>query len=139
MKSSKELLVKANIIPKLRLAIKEDGKPPVPTGPHKVKIISDTIQNGKDHTGKVIPIVRYIFEENGEKKRYDVPVKNNEGELHYLVQRLAEVEEGQEIIIEMKKKGIKNYVSVSVIGDSSDIEVGDHDDYTDEEVVQIEE
>lgn len=137
MEYSKKLLVAANIIPKLRLAIKEEGKPPVPTGPHKVKIISDKTQNGKDHEGKVVPIVRYIFEENGEQKRYDVPVKNKEGELHYLIQKLAEVEEGQEIILEMKKKGIKNYVSVSVVGHSSDVEVDENEDiHGDEEVVE---
>ncbi len=128
MKFSKELLVQAKIIPKLRLAIKEEGKAPIPTGPHKVKVISDKTQNGKDHEGKVVPIVRYIFEENGEQKRYDVPVKNKEGELHYLVQRLAEVEEGQEIILEMKKKGMKNYVSVSVVGHTSNVEVGEDED-----------
>lgn len=136
MLNSKELLIKANIIPKLRLAIKEDGKPPIPTGPHKVKIISDSIVNAKDHEGKVAPVVRFIFEENGEKKKYDVPVKNKEGELHYLVQRLAEIDEGQEIILEMKKKGIKNYVSVSVVGHASDIEVDEEEHYQ-EDVINI--
>lgn len=127
MKNSKALLVKANITPKLRLAIKEDGKPPMPTGPHRVKILEDHVQRGKDHEGKVIDIVRYIFEENGERRRYDVPVKNKEGELHYLVQRFAEVGENEEIILEMKKRGVKNYVNVSVVGHSSDVEVGDED------------
>lgn len=137
MKNSKALLVQAKIIPRLRLAIKEDGKAPQPTGPHRVKLISDNTQNGKDHEGKVVPIVRYILEENGEQKRYDVPVKNKEGELHYLVQRLAEVSEGQEIILEMKKKGIKNYVSVTAIGDTNDVEVGDEEEVHggDEEIV----
>lgn len=132
MKFSKQLLVQANIIPKLRLAVKEEGKAPTLTGPHRVKIISDKTQMGKDNEGKLIPIVRYIFEENGEQKRYDVPVKNKEGELHYLVQRLAEVEEGQEIVLEMKKRGMKNYVSVTVVGHTSDVEVGDNDDISEE-------
>lgn len=127
MKNSKELLVRANIIPKLRLAIKEEGKAPKPTGPHRVKILEDKIQRGKDHEGKIIDIVRYTFEENNEKKRYDVPVKNKEGELHYLVQRLSEFEEGQEIIIEMKKKGAKNYVSVTPVESSVDVEVDENE------------
>lgn len=127
MLNSKKLLIQAKIIPKLRLAIKEEGKAPVPTGPHRVKIISDGVQNGKDYEGKVVPIVRYIFEENGEQKRYDRPVKNKEGELDYLVQQLSEVPEGSELILEMKKKGIKNYVSVSVVGHSNDIEVGEEE------------
>lgn len=125
MQISKELMTQAKIIPKLRLATKEDGKAPVPTGPHRVKIISDKLQSGKDSEGKVIPIVRYIFEENGEQKRYDVPVKNKEGDLHYLVQRLAEMDEGQEMILEMKKRGMRNYVSVSMVQHSSDIDMSD--------------
>lgn len=118
-------MIQANIIPKLRLAIKEEGKAPVPTGPHRVKILSDNTQKGKDREGNIIPIVRYVFEENGEQKRYDVPVKNKEGELHYLIQRLSEIEEGQEIILEMKKRGAKNYVNVSLVG--SDVEMEDEE------------
>lgn len=112
MKTSKELLVQAKIIPRLRLGNKTDHGV-VSTGPHTVKMIEDKLMNGKDpQTGDIRPIVRYIFEENGEPRRYDVPVKDKAGELHYLVQRLAEVEEGQEIVLEMKKRGVKNYVDV---------------------------
>lgn len=125
MKISIEILKKANITPKLRLAIKEDGKAPVPTGPHKVILLEDKLINGKDEKGNAITMVRYFFEENGEKKRYDVPMKNNDGEIHYLVQRLAEVAEGQELIIEMKKKGIKNYVSINIVGEAHEVEVDD--------------
>jgi hypothetical protein len=121
---SQDLMRKAGILPKLRLAIKEEGKAPVLTGPHTVKFIKDELKNGKDQeTGKIVPIVRYIFEENGEKKRYEVPVKDKSGELHYLVQRLAEIKEGEELVIEMKKRGIKNYVSISQITHSGDVEV----------------
>lgn len=136
MKNSKELLIKANIVPRLRLAIKEEGRAPKPTGPHRVTIIEDRIMNGKNpQTGEIRPIVRYIFEENGEKKQYDVPVKNDAGELHYLVQQLAEFKEGDELIIEMKKRGPKNYVSVIPVEGSNDIELGD----TDHEVEELEE
>ena len=128
-------MIQAKIIPKLRLAIKEDGKAPKPTGPHRVKILEDKVQNGKDHEGKVVPVVRYIFEENGEKYRYDVPVKNKEGELHYLIQKLSEFPEGQELIIEMKKKGIKNYVSVTST-DDTDVEVDEHEVESDDEIEQ---
>lgn len=129
MKFSQELLVKANILPRLRLAIKEEGKAPKPTGPHRVTILEDKIQNAKNHKGEVVPVVRYTFEENGEKKRYDVPVKNEAGELHYLVQRLAEFKEGDEIILEMKKKGPKNYVNVTPVDAGTDIEVGEEEDH----------
>lgn len=136
MKTSLEILKKANIIPKLRLAIKEEGKAPLPTGPHRVILIEDKAINGKDQNGNVIPMVRYIFEENGEKKRYDVSMKTVDGEIHYLVQRFAEVKEGQELILEMKKRGPKNYVSVSIVGDAHEVEVPGDDE---EDRLQIDE
>lgn len=128
MKVSIEILKKANIIPKLRLAIKEEGKAPKPTGPHRVTLVEDKLINGKNNDGVVVPMVRYIFDEDGEHKRYDVPLKTADGEVHYLVQRFAELQEGQELILEMKKRGPKNYVSVSVVGHSGEAEVGDNDD-----------
>lgn len=125
MKTSKELLVQAKIIPRLRLGEKTDHGVKG-TGPHTVKIVEDKLQQGKDpQTGEIRPIVRYTFEENGELKRYDVPVKDKAGELHYLIQRLSDVEEGQEIVLEMKKRGVKNYVDVTTtdgtpIGDAEE-------------------
>lgn len=137
MKHSQELMVRANVMPKLRLAIKEGDGAPKPTGPHRVKIIEDKIQKGKDsQTGAPIDIVRYIVEEDGVQKRYDVPVKDKAGELHYLVQRLSELPEGQEIIMEMKKRGPKNYVSVVVVGHADEGEVGDTE-IEDEPVIEI--
>lgn len=112
----------AGIVPRLKLGIKEEGKAPVPTGPHKVKILEDKIKKGKDNEGKIIDVMHYIVEENGEKKFYEVPVKDKTGGLHYLVQRLSEISEGQEIILEMKKRGIKNYISVALVGEQLEIE-----------------
>lgn len=128
-KFSKEVMAKAGIIPKLRLAIKEEGKAPVPTGPHTVKLIEDKLMNGKDkETGAVIPIVRYTFEEDGTEKRYEVPVKDKNGEVHYLVQRLSEVEEGQMLKLEMKKRGVKNYVSVVLLTDAGEQHIDDEEE-----------
>lgn len=129
MKNSLGLMKQAGILPKLRLAVKEEGKAPVPTGPHRVTIIDDKIKKGKDEKGNIIDVVHYVFEENGEKKYYEVPVKDKQGELHYLVQRLSEVPEGSEIILEMKKRGMKNYVSVAIVGEQSEIEM-DEDNHT---------
>ncbi len=133
MKNSQALMKQAGILPKLKLGIKEEGKAPVPTGPHKVKILEDKIKKGKDAQGNIIDVVHYVVEEEGVKKFYEVPVKDKIGNLHYLVQRLSEIPEGQEIILEMKKKGIKNYISVAIIGDQLDIEddeVHDGDEIT---------
>jgi hypothetical protein len=109
---------KAGILPKLRLGIKKEGGGVESTGPHQVRILEDKIVPGIDkETGKQIHEVKYILEENGEKKEYRVPVKDKAGELHYLVQRLSEIPEGGEVILEMKKRGIKNYIEVTTIGE----------------------
>lgn len=126
----------AGVVPKLRLGIKEEGKAPVSTGPHRVKILEDKLRKGKDEKGNIIDVVHYIVEENGEKKFYEVPVKDKQGNLHYLVQRLSEVPEGMDIIMEMKKKGIKNYISVAVVGEQMEVEdeEGEISHYEDENV-----
>lgn len=125
----------AGVLPKLKLGLKEEGKAPISTGAHRVKIIEDKIQKAKDEQGNVIEVVKYILEENGEKKFYQVPVKNKQGELHYLVQRLSEIPEGQEIILKMKKRGVKNYISVAVVGEPTEIE-DDQEDLQEEPPTQ---
>lgn len=123
MKNSKSLLKQAGIVPKLRLGEKTE-KGVVATGPHRVKILEDKIVRGTDpQNGKEIEYVRYFVEENGEKKQYDTKLKDKEGNLSYLVQRLADIDEGEEIILEMKKRGIKNYVSVTSLKDHGEAEV----------------
>ena len=131
MKNSKALLKKAGILPKLRLGKKTD-KGVESTGPHRVKMLEDKIKKGVNHEGKEIDVVEYIVEENGEKKRYQTDLKNKSGELHYLVQRLAEIPEGNEVILEMKKRGVKNYVDVIPVGDVYSHEI-DEDTKDDEE------
>lgn len=115
----------AGIVPKLRLGQKTE-KGVISTGPHKVKIIEDKIVKGTDpQNGKEIEYVRYFVEENGEKKQYDTKLKDKNGQLSYLVQRLSEIEEGAEVILEMKKRGIKNYVSVNAVTEHGEVEVDD--------------
>src|SRR5438045_1096763 len=79
--------------------------------------------------------VRYILEENGEKKQYDAHMKAKGGtDPHYLVQALADVHEGEELILEMKKAGVKSYIEVTRVetGESkivgTDEEEADDDD-----------
>ncbi len=94
-------------------------------------MIADKIVTGNDpKTGKEIEYVRYLIEENGEKKTYQTKKVNEKtGELSYLVQRLAEVNEGEEVILEMKKQGIKNYVEVSPVIAGEKIEVEDDEEH----------
>src|SRR3990167_55787 len=103
MKTSNEIILKANILPKLRLGIKTD-KGVTPNGPHRVKFLKDKEVEGVDsRTGQVVKLLAYLVEENGQQKSYRVSKfsKDKSGkqtdEIHYLVQRLAEVEEGDEV------------------------------------------
>lgn len=113
MKNSKLLMVQAGVLPKLKLGVKQAKGGVKSTGSHKVKILEDKIVKGLDaQTGKEIDYVEYILEENGEKKFYRTKVKNKEGKLNYLVQHLSEVKEGEEVFMEMKKQGMKNYIEV---------------------------
>jgi hypothetical protein len=132
MKVSKQLMDKAGIFPKLRLGTKKDGGGVVSTGPHTVTMVSDKIVNGLDReTGKMIEYVKYIVEEDGVQKEYRTRLKHKEtGELQYLVQNLSQVEEGETVVLEMKKMGVKNYVEVRH-PDGSKVTDEDQDDVID--------
>lgn len=134
MKTSRELLQKAGILPKLRLGTKLPKGGVKPTGAHRVKILEDKIiRKPEPSTGKEIEWVRYTVEENGEKRIYDTKLKDKDGQLSYLVQRFAEINEGQEVILEMKKQGIKNYIEVTEVGHASSVQVDEEDDEDTEE------
>lgn len=134
MENSKKLLKEAKIYPRLKLAVQvtntSTGKKSVQgTGPHRVKLVKDKLSQGTEfETGKEREEVHYLVEENGELKKYTCPRLNKQGELHYLVQRFAEVEEGQEIMLEYKRKGVKGYIEVTPLGSTEDVEVDEHDE-----------
>ncbi len=139
MKQSLQLLKEAGIQPKLRLGTKLTGGGTKSTGAHRVKLIQDKIVKGKHpKTGKEIDYVRYLLEENGEIKTYQTKKLSDDGELSYLVQRLAEVKEGEEVILEMKKQGIKNYIQVSPVSSGEHVEIED-DEAEDETVINSQE
>jgi hypothetical protein len=73
--------------------------------------------------GKPIEIVRFVFEEDHEKKYYDVPVLDKKGEVHYLIQRLGEMKEGQELMLEYKRAGMKGYIQVTPIEPAEEFEI----------------
>ena len=126
---SKELMEKAGIMPKLRLGSKQPGGGVKPTGQHRVKILEDKIIRKSDpSTGKEIEWVRYIVEDNGPQKYYDTRLKDKDGKLQYLVQNLSEIKEGDEVIFEMRKQGIKNYIEVTPVGHSATVEADEEDD-----------
>ncbi len=137
MINSRELLLKAGILPKLRLGIKQTKGGVQPTGPQRVKILEDKIIRKPDpQTGKETEYVRYIVEHEGEKKQYDTRLKSKDGQLSYLVQRMAEIPEGAEVFMEMEKQGIKNYIKVTPVGLSASVEVEEDEDGHSEEEYQ---
>lgn len=85
----------------------------VATGPHIIKLVSDSLGKGTDpFTGKERDELHVVVLEGGVEKMWNIPVKNKDGNLHYLVQRLAEFKPGDELVVEMKRKGMKNYIEV---------------------------
>ncbi|OJY74670.1 MAG: hypothetical protein BGP12_06870 [Rhodospirillales bacterium 70-18] len=118
---------KAGLLPKLRLGIKNGGRV-TPTGPHKVKIVEDKLVKKLNTEGVEEFFVRYVFEENGQRMQYDCHMKAKVGnDPHYLVQALAEVEPGEELILEMKKAGVKSYIEVTrvALGQKETVEADD--------------
>lgn len=126
MNVSKQLLKDANITPKLRLGQKTE-KGVVSTGEHRVRVIKDKLDKGTDINGKEREVIKYLVEENGEHKFYEVPKLGKDGQLHYLVQRLAGIKEGAEIILKMEKRGIKNVITVTEIGNTDTVEYDDEE------------
>ncbi len=130
MQVSKQLVKDAGLHPRLRLLTKEEGKAPVSTGKHTVRLIKDKEVMGKDiNTGKEVPKIRYLVEEKGELKVYDTRKFNKDtGELNYLVQKLAEYPENSIVILEAKKMGAKNYIAVTPYNTGAEVEVEDDED-----------
>lgn len=123
-------MFKAGLLPKLRLGIK-GGRGVTPTGPHKVIILEDKLVKKLNPEGQEEVFVRYIFDEGGEKKQYDAHMKAKVGnDPHYLVQALAECEPGEELILEMKKAGVKNYIAVTrvALNQTEEVAVDDEDE-----------
>lgn len=138
MKVTKEVLKKMGVTPKLRLGEKLPKGGVKGNGPHKVKIISETLTNGKDKdTGKPVQVIEYLVEEGGVKKKWIQPLYKK-GEPNYLLERLSEIAEGEEFILEMRKSGMKNYVDVQRLGDASSVEYeeDEEDSLPDEKTIE---
>jgi len=118
MKNSLEAVKKAGIIPRLSLAeqiIDEEGnkKGVRGTGFHKVKLIEDKIIMGRDyHSGEERYEMHYIVEEDGIRKYYPTALKGEDGQLSYLVKKMSEYQEGDEVMMEYKKRGAAGYIDV---------------------------
>ena len=136
MKILQDVLKKANVIQELKLFTKKDRGGTQTTGPHTVKLIDSKIIKGTEfQTGKEIYIVRLLVEESGEQKKYDFPLKDKKGDIHYLVQRLADFPEGSEVILEGKSQGGRSFTevrSVNVAQSTENIPTINTDETTDD-------
>jgi len=128
---------------KLRLGKKLPGGGVKPTGPHKVTFKADKETLGKEYklddgTSKK-DYVRYLFVESGEEKIYNVKKFGKDGSLSYFIQHFAEIEPGNEVILEMKKSGAINYIDISNISAGKEVQVEDDDvEDGDVETIQLE-
>lgn len=146
MKIVKQVVEKLGIVPRLSLAVqKTDDKGKVlgveSTGPHRVKFLSEPKNAmGKDPmTSQERQEFHFEVEENGVKKQWIVPMRNKQGEGNYILAKLMEIEVGDEAILEVKRRGPKNYTSVTRIGhDSDEIEDGLPDEETIESALAAE-
>jgi len=126
MKTTKQAMDKMNVIPRLRRAERLETGGVKSTGPHRVKFISDKLVMGKDpETMKERQEIQFTVEENGVQKIWNVPLFNKKGEPNYLIERLADIKEGDEVILESKRRGPKNYTSVQRLSHPTEVEADD--------------
>jgi hypothetical protein len=110
----------------LRLGIKKDGGGVESTGFHKVQLVKEPEITKKVHyhSGKEYQVVLFTLKENGKELVWDVPlykmdkglvVKDEDGNPteYYLLPNLEPIDVGEFFGLEMKKKGIKNFIEVT--------------------------
>lgn len=129
MERIKEAAKVLKLYPKLQLGERrEDGKNAkgepkfvvFPTGPHTVKLLAEPTTVMLNKGGKMVKGFKFMVEENGATYKWNVPLMNENGEGHYLIDRLnsMDVQVGEEITLEMKKRGPRNYIDVTRPGDA---------------------
>jgi hypothetical protein len=75
----------------------------VPNGTHRVKILSEKIGMGKSFNGEEQQQFQLTILDNGKEKQWHMPVKNEKGELYYLIEDLESIEIGEEFMVEAVK------------------------------------
>ena len=101
----------------LKLAVKE-GNAVRSTGPHKLRLIGCENAINKDYqTQQPIKGVNLLFEEEGVPKKYFVPILGDDKKFHYLIEIFSEIDEGEELILEFKRRegGVKGFINVEVV------------------------
>jgi hypothetical protein len=94
----------------------------VPNGIHHVKILSEKIGKGKDFEGKEAEQLQLIIMDNGQQKEWNMPIKNKDGTLYYIVAELETIEIGEEFIVQAAKMKTGKYAKrISRIGKGEQI------------------
>lgn len=123
----------------LKLAVKDERGVPVSTGKHYVKFAGEEFVNditvflSKDNHIKVQGF-RYKFIEDNEEVYYDVPLYDREfykdqknRVYHYLLDKFADIDIGDDLIIRYVKDGSSGYIDVKKVYEKR---VDDMDDDT---------
>lgn len=121
MQKVKDLADKLKIVPRLKLGVKLAGGGVKSTGPHHVKFLEEPmIIMGKDHEGKPREELKFLVEENGITYRWNVPIKSKDGQPSYMIERLMNIEVGDERTLEMSRQGARNYIDVRAADEAPD-------------------
>ena len=75
----------------------------VPNGQHRVKIVSQKIGKGKSFNGAEQEELKMVITDNGVEKQWNMPIKNEDGNLYYLIEDLEDIEIGEEFFVEAFK------------------------------------
>ena len=75
----------------------------VPNGQHRVKILSEKIGKGKSFNGQEQNELQLTITDNGKTSQWNMPIKNKDGTLYYLIEELEDIAIGQEFIVEAVK------------------------------------
>jgi len=75
----------------------------VPNGQHRVTILTQKIGKGKNFKGAEQEMLIMTITDNGVEKLWDMPIKNEEGNLYYLIEDLENIEIGEEFFVEAYK------------------------------------
>lgn len=114
MENTRKTLAQAKLYPKLKLGEKLPGGGVKALGAKTVELVDDRIIkkiDPKDSKEKFY--MRYNVKHNGEMRRYETKLQDDNGDPSYLIQRMGEFKPGDVITMELKKQGAKNYVEVT--------------------------
>jgi hypothetical protein len=83
----------------------------VPNGNHKVKVISEKIGKGKGYNGLEEDQLQLVIQDNGQEKLWNIPLKNSDETLYYLIEKLKEIDylNGEEFLVRARKLGSGKY------------------------------